>query len=420
VAFGRALVPGNFNGDGYTDLAVSASVPITDEYRGEVYILFGSPNGVTENNAQVFNQALGTISIGDHPGGQFGREMEAGDFNGDGRDDLAIAKPFADNEALGNEQEGVVIIMYGNDSGLRTDNELLISLGSPGVGASPQERAYFGDTLEAADFNGDGKDDLAVGSPGYGYDDGLDSPTWAGMVMVFDGATTGLSILSGTMWRQGYDGIQGAHEPGDRFGSGLTSGDIDQNGVADLVVGSDESVVYGGKDFHTAGAVNIIYGFLVSNGLSSAGNQMIYPGQPGVWLKPDVGSRFGRSIKMADFNGDGDDDLIIGAYDFEVDDELDLEGVVMVFLSNGNVLTMAGQQLLMAEMLIGENGSYSNYGRYVNNAADFNQDGFADVAVSMTSGASNQFHLLYGTGSGLSVVDSHICQRVVSESHYSC
>lgn len=411
------LAPGNFNGDGYTDLAIGAfSARIGDlTNAGEIHILYGSFEGLSVDHQETLSQAMNTVQGVAEASDLFGSELVAGDFNGDGFDDLAAGTPHEDNEALNMEQSGAVHIFYGNLFGLRTDNELLITLDNPAVAADIHEWNMFGNTLEAADFNGDGIDDLAAAAPGYGFDPEIGYPTRQGMVMVFGGTNDGLSLASGTMWRQGFDGIQGAYETGDSFGVGLTSGDFDQNGVADLAVGSKETIDYDGAVIYGAGAVNIIYGYLITNGLSSAGNQMFHHGQADVWGEPMIGANFGLYMETADFNGDGADDLLVVADDYDVVDRQNaITGVVHVFHSNGNVLSTANQQVWLGEMLLGSGTQHDEFGVYTQFAADFNQDGFGDVALYSFNfpGYYRLIHILYGTNTGLSALNTHVCQQV--------
>lgn len=99
-AFGHALVAGDFDGDGYEDLAIGAmgegfgSAPRA----GAVTVLFGSDSGLTASGSQQWHQDSPGVPGGSEPDDNFGEAVAAGDFNRDGCSDLAVGVP---GEALG-------------------------------------------------------------------------------------------------------------------------------------------------------------------------------------------------------------------------------------------------------------------------------------------------------------------------------
>jgi hypothetical protein len=115
----------------------------------------------------------------------FGDSLTAGDFNGDGYDDLAIGVP---NEDYPNTvpDSGGVNVLYGTPSGLDSDGSQFWSQDSPGILGSAEAFDYFGYSLTAGDFNGDGHDDLAIGVP----EESIGSIPDAGGVNVLYACTT--------------------------------------------------------------------------------------------------------------------------------------------------------------------------------------------------------------------------------------
>ncbi len=124
-----------------------------------------------------------------------------------------------------------------------------------------------------ADFNGDGRDDLAVGAP----NEDIGSIESAGGVNVLYGGAGGLSATGNQFWRQNSPGVLGASEAFESFGYALAAGDFNGDGSDDLAVGVPIEGVGG---VGNAGAVNVLYGG--AGGLSATGNQVWDQNSPGV------------------------------------------------------------------------------------------------------------------------------------------
>jgi hypothetical protein len=142
---------------------------------------------------------------------QFGHALAAGDFDNDGYADLAIGVP---NEKTLDVQTGAVHIMYGTSIGVTASNDELIY--DP---LNPAEDDWFGRTVTAGDFNGDGYMDLAVGAP---EDDpvGVD-PDDTGSVFAFYSDSAGASQTQHQNHYPGHNGLKGAPATNDYFGSSL-------------------------------------------------------------------------------------------------------------------------------------------------------------------------------------------------------
>ena len=315
--FGKALTAGDFNGDGYDELAIGE--PDTRQLRlsgdltsvGEVSIISGSPTGLSidagsdrlgqgySNNEHVFE---GTGETGD----RFGASLAAGDFNGDGIMDLAVGVP---GESIGSIQgAGAIQVIYGTSTGFSRDTDRIWHQDSLGFGAETGD--HFGSALAAGDFNADGRADLAIGVP---FEDVLfDSgggvfvnAADAGEVDVIYGSSTGLSIggHSPQAWHQASPNISGTPETGDRFGSSLTAWNFGRNdpfpggtilrATADLAIGVPYEDIGG---ISNAGAVNVIYGSATSNGLTANSNQFFSQDTLNVPGSPETGDHFGASV----------------------------------------------------------------------------------------------------------------------------
>ena len=186
-----------------------------------------------------------------------------GDFNGDGFDDLAIGVPGEDLGSIFNADAGAVAVIYGSSSGLSATSahiDQFWTQDSTNIDNQAEGSDQFGFSLTAADFNADGKDDLAIGVP---HEDS-GSP---GGVQVIYGSSSGLSATLAHVdqfWTQDSADIDNQAEDGDLFGYTLAIGDFNADGKDDLAVGVPFEDL---GSIGNAGAVEVIYGSL--SGLSA-------------------------------------------------------------------------------------------------------------------------------------------------------
>jgi len=208
--------------------------------------MYGSFIGLTSSNSEswVQDDLNGSFSEGDD---HFGSSLAVGDFDGDGYDDLAAG---AAGEDVGFVTDaGAVNVVYGSGFGLT-------SLGSQFwtqddlIGSSAEAFDGFGETLAVGDFDGDGFDDLAVGTPG----ENIGSATDAGAVNIIYGSTFGLSS-TGNQFLSQNDVTGGSAQSFDEFGYSLSTGDYNRDGFEDLAIASP-----GEGGVSNTGAVNILYG----------------------------------------------------------------------------------------------------------------------------------------------------------------
>lgn len=374
--FGTALAAADFNGDSYTDLAVGAPGGMFGNHSadGQVHVIYGSAAGLMQAGAQVFSQDSPGMEGVAEAGDAFGHALVAGNFNGDAFADLAIGVPFEDYESGGVTDMGAVNVIYGTWAGLSTASDLIIHPALGSVSGTPAEDGRFGYVLESGDFDNDGFEDLATGIPGY-----IVSGDDVGAVEVFYGSAAGVSLLGEQLWRQGFGGLPGSPEPGDAFGARLAAGDFDNNGAKDLAIGVPGEDDESGQDtIYNSGAVHILYGYAIADGLSSSGNQLWHRGLPAINGSPGYEVFFGGALAAADFDGDGADDLAVGAHG---DDPVHSEqGSVQVFYSNGAILSTAGQQLWYQGRVAGVAEASDRMG-WALGAGDFNGDGYADLAA---------------------------------------
>ena len=217
--FGQALVAGDFDGDGFDDLAVGApgEAPGSDPKSGGVFLFLGSENGLVAH-AFIDQSGLGMNELDD----LFGSALSAGDFDADGRDDLAVGAP---GEAPGTEpRSGAVFVFEGTDDGLAPKDVIV-----QGALGQNEHGDLFGSALASGDFDGDGQADLAVGAPG----EAPGAQPKSGAAFVFRGTAVGL--VPDTFLVQ--SGLS-TNQHGERFGAALASGDFNGDARDDLAIGA--------------------------------------------------------------------------------------------------------------------------------------------------------------------------------------
>lgn len=412
-SFGHALAVGDFDGDGIQDAAIGAFGENANA--GAVTIRYGTADGLAGTAMEQFwyqdsDGIQGTAESGDY----FGFALAAGDFNGDGRSDLAIGAPRESIEGEGIFQAGVVHVLYGSASGLTAAGSQFWQQGAGGLPGSQQSYDWFGDALSAGDFNGDARDDLAIGIPRENV-----GGVVVGAVQIIYGSANGLNTAAGPgnqLWHQDSPNIQGAAEEYDFFGASLATGDFNGDNRDDLAIGVPRESVSGEGD---AGAVNVIYGSAA--GLGSANNQLIsqdqfLPGGADVPGVPEVYDQFGRTLAAGDFNGDGRDDLAVGVPDEDLE-AIEDAGAVHVFYGSANGLGATGAQLFTQDTpnITSAPEPYDAFGRGLA-AGDFNGDGRDDLAIgSWGEGLSGDaiyqagvVHILPGSAGGLTANGSQL------------
>lgn len=406
-----ARLQDDFNGDGYTDLAVAAPAATVGgkAKAGYVAVLYGSRNGLTTTGRKVFTQNSAGIPGSVEAGDGFGSALTTADLDGDGYADLVVGAGGEDTGA--GTDAGLVEVVWGGAQGLAGGASLASGKaydklgakgrltvgdigddGSPDVvtvanqhdlrvlkgpfthgGANGGEQLvpdrYDSRVLDLAtgDVNGDGRTDV-VGAEN-------DADTFdSRRVVYWLGNGTGLNPFTLV-----YD-IDGAGLQG---GESLDVGDVNRDGYDDIVVGRAVDGYASDHDAYLAkgGRVAWIPGTPDGpDGVEKA--QFLNQDSPGVPGTAEKGDRFGTDVQLGDVDGDGYLDVLTGVPGEDLGSVTDA-GAVVVLSGRADGLTGVGSHQVVTQesgMVPGTAEKGDAFGTAVH-LGDANGDGLADAAV---------------------------------------
>ena len=300
---------GDVNGDGFGDVIIGASgANPNGDHSGSSYVVFGKASGLDATlDLSSLDGSNGFRLDGAAGDGAGFSVSDAGDFNGDGFDDVIIGAPFA-NQYGGyyTYSGGASYVVYGKASGFDATMNLSSLDGSNGFRLDGSGSGRSGTGVNSVgDINGDGFDDvLIISQPVSRYGAILDlSYVVFGKASGFD-ATMNLSSLDGS---NGFRLIGGYSYSGSQFNVN-SAGDINGDGFDDVIVGA----LYTDYNGTNSGSSYVVFG--KASGFDAALDLSNLDSNSGFRLDGAENDASGRSVSSAgDINNDGFDDLIIGA-----------------------------------------------------------------------------------------------------------
>ena len=325
---------GDFNGDGYRDIAIAAPIAKISGKTGAGYvaIVYGTASGLDTSKRQIISQATDGIPGTPESSEYFGDRLTTGDLDGDGYTDLIVG---VHGEQIGSTGDsGALTVVWGGESGLKTATDISSPL--------PENRNELGWSVATGDFDGDGDTDLAAANMAYPElnifkgpisrtgkatelvaidtqeQTGINTDQLVAGDVTGDGTTDLLvmgqqEITGGYRTRSVlYKGSASGLKAGSKVAGGYAAviADVDKDGYGDIVTGNFMEKSTDEPNGGLGGAVTVTYG--AATGLSTRTPVRFTQDTTGVPGTAERNDEFGWSLSAGDTNGDGYADIAVG------------------------------------------------------------------------------------------------------------
>ncbi|MDF0552331.1 hypothetical protein [Kamptonema sp. UHCC 0994] len=374
---------GDINGDKIDDIIVGSfgADPNNVNAAGKSQVIFGNQKFPASVNLSQLNGQNGfTLNGTDAEGFSGGTVSSAGDINGDGIKDFIIGAFGA--AVNGQNNAGKTYIVFGTNQGFPANFNLANLNGNNGFAVTGTNTFDYAGLFATgiSDINGDRIDDVLISAPG---------PLGGtpGKSYVIYGRTTGFSPNLNLAEINNNNGFVINGIDGNSSGT-ASSGDINGDGIPDLVIGADGGTTNGGIN---AGKTYVIFG--QQGGFTGSINVPELNGTTGVviaGLTPEERSGIALTA-TGDINGDGNKDIVIGAPGATVGDQINAGKTYVIFGKKD-----AFPVIVNPAELNGSNGftifgfdAEGSAGNAVSYAGDINKDGFDDLLIGASSANSD-------------------------------
>ncbi|SFN26336.1 FG-GAP repeat protein [Dokdonella immobilis] len=327
--FGFTLASGDFDDDGFDDLAIgipgknqAGSPEIVSA--GAVQVVYGSASGLSGTRDRVFTAANDGLDFAPGNSDQYGYAVAAGDIDADGDDDLAIGVVKRACPNTGERAGGVVILKGSTSLGLSTLEAQAFQPGVAGMLGSCPLASYFGASLSIGKVNGQAYQGLVIGAP-LSDVGGVEK---TGAVHLMFGSSGGLNT-GANKFISVTDLPGGVSIPFLQFGNQVKLGRL-RTSAQSLAISSALETVDG---LIEAGAMWVLHS---GNGSAIISTSIVERLVASARLRigpPAAEDRFGGSIAIGDFNGDGMNDLVAGAYQHDDGGDANTGGAQVLYQS---------------------------------------------------------------------------------------